>query len=223
MRTFFAGDIQGCADEFDDLLSEIRFDPSTDLLFLCGDAFARGPEPVRVLETIRSTGARMVMGNHDDKMLRWMRRQDGEISIEVEVGKSQRTAVELMASVRAELKQFLSSLPLFIETDDWILVHAAIHPVEELGGTTHEIATTYRTFPGPNVPGAPKWYTLYHGPKTVIFGHDAPGGLVRWPPQGRPLAVGLDTGCVYGGRLTAYHFESDTFHSVPARKIYHPV
>jgi hypothetical protein len=223
MRTIFVGDIQGCADEFDALLDALAFTRRADRLLLTGDAFARGPEPLRVYRRILDTGAEMVLGNHDWKMLAWMRRQDGDSAGEPPVGKSQRAAVEMMSPVREELKKYLSALPLTIESDAWILVHAALHPEEGLAGTTLEIATSYRTFPGPNRPGAPKWYTLYRGPKTVVFGHDAPGGLVRWPHEGPPLAVGIDTGCVYGGRLTAYHFEADTFHSVPARRVYHPV
>ncbi|HYT49027.1 MAG TPA: hypothetical protein VEL78_01460, partial [Pyrinomonadaceae bacterium] len=56
------------------------------------------------------------------------------------------------------------------------------------------------------------WYDVYRGPKTILFGH--------WPskePRRAAHAIGLDTGCVYGHRLTAYIIEAREFVSVPAR------
>lgn len=223
MRTFFIGDIHGCADEFDELLARIRYNPGADRLFIVGDSLSRGPDPMRVFSRIQETGAKSVLGNHDYKMLVWMRHEDGEPHDDVPVSKSRRRAVEQVYPIRKEVKSWLASLPLYIETEDWILAHAAIHPLKSLAGTTLEIATSWRTFPGPDVVGAPKWYTAYSGPKTVIFGHDSPGRLVRWPHAGHPVAVGIDTRCVYGECLTAYHFEEDTFYTFPAKRAYHTV
>lgn len=223
MRTFFIGDIHGCADEFDALLQRIDYKPSRDRLFLVGDCFTRGPEPVRVFERIIETGAKCVLGNHDYKMHVWMRHEEGQPHPDVPVSKSKKRAVELIAPRRDEIKKWIASLPLYIETGDWILVHAAIHPLMGLPATTLDIATTWRTFPGPIVPDAQKWYKFYRGPKPVIFGHDSLGRLVRWSANGKPLAIGLDTRCVYGECLTAYHFEKDAFHCFPAKREYHPV
>ncbi len=55
---------------------------------------------------------------------------------------------------------------------------------------------------GAGAPWAPSW----KGPEVVIFGHDAVRGLQR-----TPLAIGLDTGCVYGNRLTALHWPGGTW------------
>jgi len=66
-------------------------------------------------------------------------------------------------------------------------------------------------------PYAP-WDAFWHGPRTVVFGHWAERGLVRGEH-----ARGLDTGCVWGGRLTAWIAEEDRFVSVPARQTYQAV
>ena len=59
------------------------------------------------------------------------------------------------------------------------------------------------------------WYDLYRGDHTVVFGHWADRGLVN-----TERLRGIDTGCVWGGRLTAWIAEEDRFVSVAARKQY---
>ena len=64
------------------------------------------------------------------------------------------------------------------------------------------------------VPWASKWT----GPERVVFGHDAVRGLQQYP-----RALGLDTGCVYGKRLTGLLLPADALISVPAHKVWAPV
>jgi len=61
------------------------------------------------------------------------------------------------------------------------------------------------------------WYEVYDGEKIAIFGH--------WPadePRRGPKAIGLDTGCVYGGMLTGYVIEEDRFVTARAHHVYAP-
>lgn len=69
----------------------------------------------------------------------------------------------------------------------------------------------------PTEPGYRRWYELLEGrfEETIVFGHWARPGLVK-----RPGFRGLDSGCVWGGHLTAWIAEDDTFVSVPAVRQY---
>ena len=61
----------------------------------------------------------------------------------------------------------------------------------------------------------PFWFEQYEGPSRVFFGH-----TVLDEPVVSDHAVGLDTGCVYGGALTAYDLKCDELVSVPAEREY---
>ena len=113
--------------------------------------------------------------------------------------------------VAGELLPWLEAVPLSVREPRFTLVHAGVHPVLGLAGTTREQLLEIRLWPPrPGIAG-PRWHESYvpHVP-LLIFGHDAPGGLVlRRRPDGRPFLVGLDTGCVYGNCLSAYLLEED--------------
>ena len=68
------------------------------------------------------------------------------------------------------------------------------------------------------VPGDASWAATRAEAPVVVFGHDAKRGL-----QQHPYAVGLDTGCCYGGRLTGLYLPEREFVSVPARRTYSAV
>lgn len=71
MSTYLIGDIHGCYDELQTILSLVGFNPTLDKLWLTGDLVARGPASLEVLRLIRDLGdsIRMVLGNHDMHLL----------------------------------------------------------------------------------------------------------------------------------------------------------
>ena len=214
MRTVFVGDVHGCSGELRSLLREIGFEAGADRLLLTGDAFSRGPDPAGVWQVIGETGAEMVLGNHDDRLLR----QLGLLAQGQEIEyrwPDQRTTVEQLLPVAGELLPWLREVPLWIEEEQFLLVHAGIDPEAGLARTTRKQFLSIRLWPpGPGVDG-PRWHQHIEPPAgTVVFGHDAPGGLVRVYREGEseaagdpPCLLGLDTGCVYGGRLSAWLLE----------------
>jgi hypothetical protein len=107
--------------------------------------------------------------------------------------------------------KFIAERPFFIELAKVIVVHAGLRPGIPIEGQSPQDLTEIREVQ----PDGRPWYEFYHGTKPVVFGH-----WVRREPLIRENAIGLDTGCVYGGRLSAYVLPEDRVISVPARNVY---
>ena len=71
MATLLVGDVHGCFNELQALLSQADFNPQYDTLWLTGDLVARGPDSLKVLRYVRSLGdsVRLTLGNHDLHLL----------------------------------------------------------------------------------------------------------------------------------------------------------
>lgn len=69
-RVFVVGDIHGCLDDFNNLVTKLNFNSATDQLILAGDLTSKGPNSAGVLSRARELGALCVRGNHDDKVVR---------------------------------------------------------------------------------------------------------------------------------------------------------
>jgi bis(5'-nucleosyl)-tetraphosphatase (symmetrical) len=192
----FVGDVQGCVAELRDLLQITGFDRYRHRLALCGDLINRGPDSAGVLELARGLDATAVLGNHEVSLIEG-RASDSLDRVRAQLGRS---LDEWLAWLRA--------LPTFVVGGDYILVHAGIAPGKRPEECTREELTEIRT-----VDGGRPWFDFWSGPETVVFGH--------WATRGRvdlPLCKGLDTGCVYGGRLTGLWWPRREWVSVPAQR-----
>lgn len=214
-RTVFIGDVHGCSVEFRELLGKIGFRNGRDRLLLTGDAFTRGPGPLDVWRTISGTGADMVLGNHDERLIR----RAHDPAAHPDKPNLART-LEQLRSAPEDVLSWLETRPLWIETESFLLVHAGIHPEKGLEGTTREQFLSIRTWPPTGGTEGPRWHDAYRpGKKVLIFGHDAPGGLVvKRRPDGSPYLIGLDSGCIYGRQLSAYLLEEDRIVQVDSHR-----
>jgi hypothetical protein len=221
-RTIVVGDIHGCLDELLDLLAACARAPG-DRLVLAGDLVAKGPDSRGVLELARREGALAVLGNHDAHALKARRkahRGEGE--------KIKPERQQLLDTLGDADWAFLESLPRLLRLGperpgdpDTAVVHAGAVPGVPLDEQDPELLITLRSItdagePSKRIEGTP-WAALWGGPERLIFGHDAVRGLQQYG-----MATGLDTGCVYGGRLTAVVLPERKIVSVPARRVYAP-
>lgn len=193
MTTLFVGDIHGCPDELAALLELAQ----ADRVILLGDLFTKGPDPLGVWRILRALEPDAVRGNHDQRVIDKPDKWD----------------------LPDEAVAWLDSLPLFLQEDDWIAVHAGVNPERGPAGTDPMQAMNMRRWPGPH--DERFWWELWQGPQRVIYGHDAVRGLRRTEVDGRMVALGLDTGCVYGGALSGWILEQDRVLQVPAARTYH--
>jgi len=208
LRTIIVGDVHGCRSELEGLLDRVAF-ASGDRLVFVGDLVARGPDSLGVLDIARTTGAIVVRGNHEQKLLDWRRHRTawmhGEAAAKPPIGRMHR---DIARSLRPVDWTLLETSPLFLDLPEHgaRVVHAGVLPGVAFGAQSPQTLMRIRTV---RVPGKvrgrtrPKptnvlWGAAYAGPPQVVFGHNAAPGL-----QLHPWATGLDTGCVYGGRLTA--------------------
>ena len=201
-REIFVGDIQGCYDEFLALLKACDHDPALDALYLAGDMINRGPKSQELLEDLMARpNLKCVLGNHEYYYLR---------------GDSKKSFDKLDGEFGARkklYKKWLAQWPYFLESEKWLLIHGGLLPNQHPSQMDPEILTTLRFNPS----GQP-WYQEYQTTKTTIFGHWAERGLVQ---EGH--FWGLDSGCVYGGQLSALILPEKKLVSVPARAVYCPI
>ncbi len=209
-RTLFIGDVHGCAAEFQALLVAMAYNQLTDRLFLTGDAFTRGPDPLGVWRLIEAVHPQMVMGNHDDHLMIRLKEVVEGGSPRIKFLNQQET-VKSVTPVAVPLLDWLKRLPLWIEEDRFLLVHAGINPQKGRNGTKREEFLTIRTWPPVGGIVGPRWHdSLSNTDRLIVFGHDAPGGLVvKRRTDGSPCIIGLDSGCVYGNQLSGYILEED--------------
>ncbi len=194
-RTIVVGDVHGCADELDTLLDRVAFTTGDRLVFV-GDLVARGPKSREVLDIVRRTGALMVRGNHEERLLEGRERIDRRLR--------SRIHTDVARSLRDDHWHLLELAPYALELPEHKLaiVHAGVVPGIPFHAQKKEALLRMRTLDSRGRPdekhGPRLWGTVYRGPPHIVFGHNA-NGL----PQFHVWATGIDTGCVYGGKLTA--------------------
>jgi len=209
-RTIVVGDIHGCFDELTDLLDLIKL-KNNDRVVAVGDLITKGPKDREVLDLfISDRRFSSVVGNHDRKIRQKLRGEPMRLTKE-----QRKTLVELERD-REGYAAYLRSLPYTIDLGSHLVVHAGVRPGVSLEEQMASDLTEIRTMGAdPSRRRGLPWYKVYQGRQTVLFGH--------WPserPRRGPNAIGLDTACVYGGRLTAFIIDIQEFVSVEARDHY---
>jgi predicted phosphodiesterase len=222
-RHIFIGDIHGCYDELIELLAAAAV-TADDVVVALGDLTRKGPAPDRCVELWIERGYAAVLGNNDATMLE----RAGRWTSRLVSGASDRRILR-----RADLLDAIRSWPLYLDFEQLgvVAVHAGVLPnsdrfspelvPREAALELRYIRSTgsWRMVPrGEEKKGDPFWAEVWNGDRTIVYGHT---------PQRKPKidrkAIGIDTGCVYGGKLTAAIFEGrDNWRliDVPARRQY---
>jgi bis(5'-nucleosyl)-tetraphosphatase (symmetrical) len=270
MATYLIGDIQGCYSPLQRLLDKVRFDPSKDKLWCCGDVVHRGGQSLEVLRLLHSLGKRVkvTLGNHDLFLL------SENVRFPQGNTRNREFRAILQAHDRKPLINWLQKQPLAHWSDkhQLLVVHAGVVPqwtAEQALAYAAEVQDVLRSkksskfllrltksktrrwkgnrtglqrrslitsiftrirfcdangkvlFSASGPPGSqPSPYLPWFKHKKratrdvrIAFGHWAAMGLCI-----KKRYIALDSGCVWGGRLSAYRLQDGKLFQVPGRK-----
>ncbi|MBM4000929.1 MAG: polynucleotide kinase-phosphatase [Planctomycetes bacterium] len=241
------GDVHGCCDELEVLLRQLGYEvtsvapggpafvsgpvhahPLGRKAVFVGDLVDRGP---RILDTVRlvrnmvtSGSAFCVPGNHDVKLMRKLRGRNVQISHGLAQSLAEIDALpgEVRETFCKELAEFLDALVSHYVFDDGKLAVAHAGMKTEMqgrgSGKVRDFALYGETTGETDEFGLPvrhNWAAEYRGSAMVVYGH-TPIPEPEWLNR----TVNIDTGCVFGGKLTALRYPEREFVSVPAAHTY---
>ncbi|MEM8866910.1 MAG: metallophosphoesterase [Verrucomicrobiota bacterium] len=214
-RTIAIGDVHGCADEFAELLETLKPKPK-DRIIQVGDLINRGPDSHRVLQLARDYKVEAILGNHELRILTAHREKSPEILKDYDH--------DTISQLKKKDWEYLEKLPKFKYDgkQETVFVHGGFLPYHPWASQPVEITTQIqvidkqgRAAKRSDAPNAPCWADSWKGPPFVIYGHTPRPKVYQCN-----ASIGIDTGCVYGGYLTAYILEDESFVQVRARKTY---
>jgi protein phosphatase len=242
----FIGDVHGCCDELEELLIQLGYelhpvvDPGPGWTDYCyahpdgrkaafvGDLVDRGPRVLDTLSLVRnmmSAGSAIcVPGNHDAKLLRKLRGKDVQLThgLAGTMAEIEAVAEDQQDAFRKELSAFLDGLVSHYVLDDGKIVVAHAGMKESMqgrgSGRVREFALYGETTGETDEFGLPvryPWAKEYRGDAMVVYGH-TPVPEAEWLNK----TINIDTGCVFGGSLTALRYPELETVSVKSKRTY---
>ena len=232
------GDIHGCYDELVELLQKLGYEISTQSngdtiveppqgrsAIFVGDYVDRGPKVSQVLRLImrmHETGAALcVPGNHDVKLVRALRGRN--VKPTHGLAESLAQLAQESTEFKTQVAEFLDGLVSHYVLDAGKLVVAHAGMKAELqgraSGRVREFAMYGETTGETDEFGLPirlNWAEAYRGAATVVYGH-TPVTEPQWVNR----TINIDTGCVFGGKLTALRYPERELVCVSAHQTYY--
>jgi protein phosphatase len=234
------GDVHGCYDELTKLLADLGYmralspegislaHPDGRKAVFLGDIVDRGPrvlDCVRLVQQMVQAGdAFCIPGNHDKKFTRALRGNAVKVAhgLEQSMQEIESLPDETRDQTKASFVDFFESLPhhLCLDGNRLVAAHAGMpkHLQNRHSGRVWEFALYGETTGETDEYGLPvraDWAAKYDGHATVVYGH-TPVVTPEWINK----TLCIDTGCVFGGKLTALRWPEDVLVSVPAARVY---
>lgn len=239
------GDVHGCYDELVQLLLDLGYRPTLEnktgpmqgpiyshpqgrIAIFLGDIVDRGPkiiDSVKLVYNMVNAGyALCVPGNHDTKLLRKLRGKDVQIThgLADSLNEIEALPAEICEQFKQWAAEFLDRLISHYALDGGKLMVAHAGLKQEMqgraSGKVRQFCLYGETTGETDEFGLPvrsNWAAEYRGPATVVYGH-TPVPEPEWLNR----TINIDTGCVFGGKLTALRYPEKEIISVPAKKVY---
>jgi serine/threonine protein phosphatase 1 len=228
-RILAIGDVHGCENELNELIVKVKYNPDKDRLIFLGDLLDKGYNPKGVLERViqltKMYGTEVVGGNHEEIFLEWLEGKSeyrNHAYFDSKVG-GKNTVISYYPKFKKSANQdkarnhivkhyqehikFLENLPHYIETQNYIFVHAGIDPKQKNWKNT-------------SVNDFKRIRTDFHDnkieiDKKIVFGHTPTRRLHKeddcyeiWVSDNK---IGIDGGCVYGGWLHCLEIKDNQY------------
>jgi protein phosphatase len=229
------GDVHGCHAELVALLEKLGYEIADDGLaavhperrkaVFLGDVVDRGPNTPAVLRLVMgmvaSGSALCVPGNHENKLVRALRGRDVQVThgLAESLGQLEKETPPF----RQRVLEFLDGLVSHFVLDDRRLVVAHAGMREEMQGRASAVVRAFALYGETTgetdefgLPVRYPWATEYRGKTMVVYGH-TPVPMPEWVNN----TINIDTGCVFGGALTALRYPEKELVSVPAAQTYY--
>jgi protein phosphatase len=229
------GDVHGCNDELVLLLGKLGYEVADDgsgaahpegrKAVLLGDMVDRGPNTPGVLHLVlgmvAAGSAVCVPGNHENKLVRALRGRDVQVTHGLRESLVQ--LEERTPEFRDRVLEFLDGLISHFVLDDGRLVVAHAGMREEMQGRASAAVRAFALYGETTgetdefgLPVRYPWASEYRGKAIVVYGH-TPVPEPEWVNN----TINIDTGCVFGGSLTALRYPERELVSVPAAQTYY--
>ena len=238
------GDVHGCLGELLELMALLGYDQSgvyqkrdsyRQLVFV-GDLVDRGPSSDGVLELLMKLHEQrkvtVLLGNHDEKLRKYLHRGVKEMHVGQMLAATLAQLEPRGEDFLARVKGFLDELPYRFADDQLLVVHGAVLSLQdsdflsERQVQSEKAWALYGQVAGTNADGFPirlqEWAHAYIGPySTIVRGHSVVSEVEAIVSTSGARIYNVDTGCAYGGALSALRYPEHSVAQVKAFKTYY--
>lgn len=203
------GDIHGCYDEFISIRNKIN--PQKDDIEVCvGDIITKGKDSIKTLDFVIEYNIKSVLGNHEDKIIRYLKHQQSNKKNPITLDGDEQNIVNQLTN---EHINFLEQLPLYLKFENITILHGGLQNnmnLNELSKRDRQKILRMRYLDkNGNFLALDKedensifWADIYDGNQGfIVYGHQWFDDIKQ-----NQHTLGIDTGCVYGNKLTAVIF-----------------
>ncbi|MBE8233546.1 MAG: protein phosphatase [Endozoicomonadaceae bacterium] len=209
-RLIVYGDIHGCYDELAQLRQKIN-SKKNDIEVCVGDAITRGKHSIKTLRYLQEHGILSVLGNHEDKIIRYLTHQKNLKKNPISLDEDEQ---DIINHLNTEDIKYLQNMPVFMCFGDITILHGGLQNHQNLETLSKESCKKVLRLRfldesgnfvsyGQENEKSTFWADVYDGNQGfVVYGHQKFKEV-----KTNKNALGLDTGCAYGGKLSAAIFE----------------